>query len=346
LGSGFYGNLGLRGASQTSDQAAQLWGNVAGVFCNRTPQDIPGENARQFDGGQCDSVLYNLTYDIDVFNPNSGQTSPLNVVSGWYGPLGAVRVTDGGNGTELTARTGPGQPVTTVQDQTYGVGFVVSNIRNVSVSRADGQPDNCGNMPGTIPEYDPDNFNYPTTIDFDDDGGTPVSLPVGIVYAPIQIAPDLSVRAPFTVNINNAAPLVGQINLSTGDINIGVGNGAGDGVTTEPVELEPGEEPEGDVVVVGVRLSSVVVNQRKANINEIGFESASVSAWFPRLGRVYFLYDDELGQSLANAKEYNLLEQSVLTDRPAKAVEVFARDGVTTTWRLLVRPKPTGECCS
>lgn len=165
-----------------------------------------GDDVLQFTGGQCDNELYDITYDHDLFNPFSGQTTPVSVSTAHFGPLGALQPTDAGNGTQLTARTGPGQPVGTVQDQTYGDGFVVSNIRNVVATRRDGNPDNCGDgaelyQPGD--GYGGETFGNPVTYtdpqtgnNFDitvgppsDDGAGGFSIPVEVGDISLEIGP-------------------------------------------------------------------------------------------------------------------------------------------------------------
>lgn len=345
LGSRFYGSIGQRGASQTSEQAAQLWGNAAGIFCDRPPQDIPGEFDRQFDGGQCDGILYDISYVIDIFNPNSGQTSPLGVNTAHFGPLGPISVIDGGNGTEILASPGPGQPQQVLQDQTYGPGFVVSNIRNVSPVRRDGQPDNCGNQPGTLPEYDPSNFTVPRTIDYDDENGNPQSEPVDITYRPVTLDNNNNFSVPVSITFGDGSSLFGDVNIDTGDIVIGPGNDGGDGNSGGPTELDPGEEPSEGEVVIGVRVSSTVDNLSTARVTELQFINNNLNIYVPRLATVTFLYEDSFGQSLGETTDVKLLSQIVYADRPAVSVEVVPRNGVLVVWSLIVVPENQG-CCT
>jgi RHS repeat-associated protein len=100
-----------------------------------------------FTGGQC-PVLYTVCYEIYIYSAPNNQ--------GWYpacsppleGPITAVelRVPSGGSGTKFVAI-----------DHANGTSYYYGggrydDLRNITVTRNDGQPDDCGDPPSSTPQ--------------------------------------------------------------------------------------------------------------------------------------------------------------------------------------------------
>ena len=215
---------------------------------------------------------------------------------------------------------------------------------SVSVNRTDG-PDNCGNLPSNIIPYDPNDFTVPTSIDFDDENGDPQSLDVDVVYKPVVTNGDNQFVVPVSITFEDGSSLFGDINLNENNINVGPGNGAGDGVTGEPVELEPGEEPGDGEEIVGVRVTTTAVDLQQSGVTQLFSPTSTEVLYVPRLAVVLFEYDAQPGDGFGVGLDVKTDDAVLYSDGPAKSVDVWARQGVTFEVRLLVRPKTNGVCC-
>lgn len=333
LGERFYDSIGLRGVAQTSEQAAQLWSNAAGVACNRTPQDLSTEIVPPFMGGQCD-VLYTFEFATQFPPANQGPFRPIGAPA--LGPLSYVettsdtqrftRILQGDGSIAVSAATGidNDQPIIT--------------LRNVS--RVDGLADDCGNPPAQGPPYNPTDFTLPRTINFDDNGGNPQSLDVDLVFKPTVTNNRGDFVVPIEVEFGDGSSLFGDFNFSTGDINFGGGNSGGDGVQEDPVELdeEEDEAPDG-TVIVGVRITAGV-NQAESRATEIFTPSGQPNLFVPRLGIFRFRYQPP-GSAVSIGPDINIksTENVYWSGPPAIGVELFPEIGTTFARRLIVVPE-------
>lgn len=337
LGSRFWGSVGYRGGEQTSRQAAQLWSNASGIFCNRQRNDTDPEFTDPFTGGQCPGQLYTFrrqgVIDGTPFGSISFATAPgpIRVVTEAIEPQGSRSVVLTGDGERLPCAA------TTFPDRT-------TDCQITDVQTADGSPDVCGNPPPTGPDYNPQDFTFPTTINYDDEDGAPQSEPVDIVYRPVEPGPNLDFTVPFQVNFNDGSSIFGDVNITTGDINIGPGNQGGDGLQPEPRELEENEDPPPGTKIVGVRVFSQFSSLKEAGLTELFSSDGGENIYVPRLGSVLFKFEGDAGQGESQTEDFKTLDSVIYSEKPATSARIFSRQGVTTTFRYLVVPC-SSLCC-
>lgn len=333
LGSGFYNSLGLRGPGQTSDQAAQMWGNAAGLACNRPPQDIPSQTMPPFTGGQC-----------------PGDSYIANVQSATYIRFGQP-VTEGpfGNGIgpgPLTFESGP--TFQRIRSAAGGIlaNFDISNIPDATelvsvdfnVRRQDGQPDTCGDPPGITPEYDPNDFTITPTINYDDADGIPRTFSPTILYKPIRVSPNGQFSVPIQITFEDNSNSFGDFNLTTGDITIGGGNGAGDGVSGPDRELDEDEEPGEDETLVGVRVRSTISSISTARVTELFSSGGGPNLYVPRVASVLFERESANGLGWSDPIDVKTLDAVIYSEGEAVRYVVIPRNGVAVSSNPIVRP--------
>lgn len=172
-------------------------------MCKERPPGLPLTPATPFEGGQCDGIAYQVPVEVPV-TYEDGEVGFLKPNDRLYGKIGAIRISYKSNNqfsVDVFCRGSSyifGRP----QDQGWYAVFQGANQyknigqpRILSVTRLDGQIDNCGNLPVEYPDnpIPPERLTGRTTINIRPN----VSATVPIVIAPI--APTLSV--PVTVDI-------------------------------------------------------------------------------------------------------------------------------------------------
>jgi len=198
--------------------------NSRGVFDDLcAPNQLPPAPVPQFSGGQCDSVLYNVSLAI---NTQSGHYAPdcalivTGTLTGYatvFGPVSGIRLTNGATmygdcqiyGYSNVVATCRGTQATGIQPLgefvlTGASGGNILKITQSVVVRNDGQPDICGNP---APSYPPPSA---TPSDFTD---------VAIVH----ISPTATVSVPITFT-PTVSPVIGnfrpEFNFNVGGINV------------------------------------------------------------------------------------------------------------------------------
>lgn len=284
LGSRFYDTIGLRPIADTSEQAAQLWSNAAAVACNRPSQDLSGQITPPFVGGQCPGTWYRVN-GINNANGIPFSVNRTNDGQNLEGPIQGIREIAGDGGFRWVVVGGNGEAgIASSIDPDFFDGQITSVVPILG-------PDDCGDPPPQGPPYSPSDFTVPRTINYDDNGGTPRSTDVDIVYGPTNTGPGGDFVVPFEIEFEDGSSLFGDFNLSTGDINFGGGNSGGDGVTDEPTELEDGQEdvPDG-LVVVGCRVI-VAIDEAASRATEIFGDGSAPNLFVPRLGTIRFRFE-------------------------------------------------------
>lgn len=349
LGANIYGRVGLSGVAGASDNAAQLWRNASNIFCGRPPENIDAVGLGPLVGGQCPGISYSVqangTRRINSSSPltnwsinNSNATGPLEVRDVPQSP-GSITV-----GSQLF---GNGQPLNALGVVSSGDlnNPPESTILSMTVTRNDGQPDDCGNVPRELPEYDPDNFTRPLPITYDGPGGVGVTLNPTVTYGPTSITNANEYTVPFRLDFGVNGPLIGELNISTGDISFGSGNSGGDGDSNAPVELPPGEETDiPGVQIIGVRATSGVNLQIFQN-QRITQAGGNPTIYGPRLANVAFQYELPSGD-LAWGVDIPIknVDQVVFSEGPAVDVKGTSELGVTMVLRRIVK-QVDPKCC-
>lgn len=332
---------GLGGEEQGEDlrAAGQLYRSAQQVACNRTPDSVGGVIAPPFTGGQCPGVLYQFTYNPSPSPPFSG--NPILSAAG-RGPLTLDAGTDPNGGVFAIIRDQSGAGIASAGTNDPDVDSIELNITNMT--RLDGQPDDCGDPPPEVPPYNPEDWTFNPTIDYDDDDGNTVTINPEIVIQPNILGPGGDLEVPFTVEFSPEVNLTGNFNLNTGDLVInGGGNGSGQdfsGPQEEP--QEPGEQEEQENII-GVRVISSE-DGSGVETTEILQTGGNPNIYVPRTSTVAFRYKTGVsGSAWGTDLPVKSLNAVIWADRPAIEVSVTPEPG----WAIDVRrilEKRTTEC--
>lgn len=293
--------------------------NALNRFCPVPRPGGPVAPTQPFLGGQCTAVSYRVTGQSEATR-DDGSTGPIDfgsfLISDVRGPITYIgqSPTSKSSGI-LIGKNFQGQ------SQTFSLGGTSDTrytfrLKSYSITRNDGQPDNCGDPPpvfppGTPTPTDPEPPGTVINIDLPDVGPTNITFTpvVGIVY--VNNEGDFIV--PVTVNV--AEP---TINLNF-DIDLGVNISRPD-EPTEPIDPSPPKNPDGrpeprdcppprdcndepepeppspeppeedrkNYRIVGVVVLSAV-DRTYVPATEI-LQSAGPNIWAPRLGYIRFVY--------------------------------------------------------
>jgi len=187
-------------------------------------------------GGQCKCVLYNVTFRRTNFDAAGNATVSDSIGTGIPGEIrGVQKLPNGGTGDFYDWRILAGSPTCPYN------GFVVqrvpasTTVAVTGITRADGQPDSCGNAPTGYPDstIPPSRTGGNVTINKND--GTNITIP--IVYAPITPTLEISPRFNFdlgglTVSFDAGGVTINNVNNPSDPINRDNGQGnLGDDIT-------------------------------------------------------------------------------------------------------------------
>lgn len=277
-------------------------------LCSTPAPPPPGP---PFTGGQCQA-----SYNVVVTWVGQSRTFQGTCVDSSgssngsiVGPITFLGIerTDVGSSFFLTARFRDrnGQQATIAtsgfSDQCGG-----GTITNITVSRIDGLPDNCGDPPPVPEPLEPDDVTINQNITYQNNDGLDVTIPVIFVYARANIDARANITIPFTANINGELNVTGNLNLDgTVNINIGTAGGAGSpkdprkspcddiAIPTEtppedPTDSEQPDQPdrEREETIIGVLVTvTSLANERASTIVQVD----NPDIYVPSLGHVNFL---------------------------------------------------------
>ncbi len=197
------------------------------TLCNGRTPGLPSPPASPFTGGQCQNVLYTLDYTIN-YQMKSLVNGAITTLSSHqhlnaYGPIGQVIQVGnpaGGNHLGLTYTDTSGTFHNgVITDQLPNLYLYSGSLSAITITRVDGNPDNCGNPPQTWPAP-----------------GTPVGLPTPIppitvpspsggsyTFSPTLILADEvnGIKMSLTQTVN--------MKIDFGGITFNFGKGAGNG---------------------------------------------------------------------------------------------------------------------
>lgn len=189
--------------------------------CNTDP---PAFSAPPFQGGQCVGVSYDVTIYRDIkVGANSVRGYPEPITVRGNGPIRGLYLEYGAGGiTSLRINWGSSQPSigSTISSSEYWYAYYITNVVRVG-----GLPDNCGNWlnPPTTP--------VPSTpvivpVSYTTNNSVNVTTAVTLTYAPFRVHIDGTINVPFRLRLDPSinVDVNGNLNLSTGDVNIHFGN--------------------------------------------------------------------------------------------------------------------------
>ena len=189
--------------------------NFQSTTCNRNPNNLTDEVGipPNFDGLQCPA---NYSVSVDIVQTSGGtELRRDQTITAGPGPvLSIVPATNGSN---------PGYTITYSGGVTFSRFAInvggTATLENITGTRTDGGPDNCGDPEGQPP---PPISEHDDTIDvdYDDDNGDPVSLTdLPIKFFPPCIYFD-GVRIPFEVSLPWGGKICGKIGFRPDVVNI------------------------------------------------------------------------------------------------------------------------------
>lgn len=275
------------------------------ILCNREPPPFEGEIP--FEGGQCEGVFYRWNYTIYRKNlatdveTNEGTTS----ISGIRGQVKKVGIEDPGTSVLFyaigTNPDGSDQRINGFGSGSWSPGTYSWRWEG-EVVRIDGQPDTCGNPTPIVQPPQPPVVNIPIT--YTNNEGNNVTIPVGFVYAPVNVNLNGTLSIPVRVDLGGVN-FNGDINLPDGEFNIDFGNPSYPPGSPSPDRYDPDpdvpdippdvpgndgeppdELPEPETIRL-LRACIVTVTILPDNITEV-FQEDNPNVFIPRLGNVQF----------------------------------------------------------
>ena len=188
-------NLYPRFITETSFGGSQFIRGAMNYLC--TP-NVPPPPESPFTGGQCsgDRYLISTTYKYTLGADPTELSETVGLV-GAPGILGAITsieaVPPGGTGSSvITITFQDGTQTTTRIINAPSNGVIVLDSFTYDVSRADGQPDTCGNPPAEYPDVVVNINDFSDTLTFNAlDGGTidvDIEYLAGDVHYPMQFS--------------------------------------------------------------------------------------------------------------------------------------------------------------
>lgn len=284
------------------------------VFCDRRPPGPdPAAFPVPFEGGQCEGAIYQVTIDIFI----NGNLNNNDISDSGRGPVGVTQGTNEGGGTFFFftfdgVRSRFLNGGSSINDVTFG---------DVRVNRVDGGPDDCGDPPRQTPEFREDDWRTTLPVTYDGPGGAPQTENVTYNFGPVTINNNNGLTVPVEIEFEDGASLFGDVNLTTGDINIGLGTDDGGRTGNRPYELDDDQDPEElGVKVIGARVvCSFDPDTIKAT--EVNSPGEAPLLYFPRLAITRFKHTLPSGQT-AWSVDYPVKSQTMVVWSPQLAVDV------------------------
>lgn len=213
--------------SNLAAEALKNW--AARTICNRERPPL----ALPFLGGQCDA-LYTITVSATgkKFESEGGGFETVVDENTWRGPIRSVRLykpnpVSGLNDWFILGKSDNPDPQ---WNGFFDVGFFSGQIfesvtiNSIIVVRLDGLPDDCGQPPPDVPDYDPDDYTFDDDIVYDDDNGNPITIPVRFTIGLSYIDADLNFNVPLTFTFSPNFDFNPDFKFDV-DVNFNIGNG-------------------------------------------------------------------------------------------------------------------------
>lgn len=181
-------------------------------LCDLTNNPLPARIPANFSGGQCDGVIYRVLVKVERFDTNGSQVPDtafvFNSVRGAIQDVNVIPFADDPNRFTVAVVGTNADGSRQVNGQELGVGFSSANVAEVTVTRPDGLPDDCGDPPDGLPPSPPrpDQFCEVVQTDVDlppgtfeiveadegcIDGDTNLTFPICIEYQGFELCFDL-----------------------------------------------------------------------------------------------------------------------------------------------------------
>lgn len=281
------------------------------LVCNREPFEA---YYPVFEGGQCFDVCYIVYYSLTVERYDGTPQPPLTQVGLFKGPIVSPTVRTGVSSgfpvwiweqPNVACNGAPG-PITifTIRQDVY----INPGTIGLFIERQDGLPDDCGNPYPVPPPSQPGDRTVPINYTYTDNSSNDINVNGSVTFGDIIIGSNNDVKIPFQVTYDDILPFEfnGTLSLTTGDINLNIGNPNyspidkpnPDGYTTDeppqplpdvPTDEQPPNanepDPETKRVIRGVFVTTSVDDSRGTVIDQ----SSAPDIIAPNLGYINFL---------------------------------------------------------
>lgn len=280
-------------------------------FCGKKPStSIPSFLQPPFTGGQCVDVLYNVTAAVDEFTSSNVFVRTFTRTRTLGGKILGVTLDTPQLSQFVYGNTTP--PLKSVLLSITSGTNIQRSPRITSITRVDGQADNCGNPPRPSIPPNPNPFTITRNIDYDDENGTP-QTDTNVVFTfdtPVK-EPDGTISIPYTI-CKDGFCVKGKVNL--GDELIALDDSPseeylapiveldtpiGEGTATPESELDGEPLSEADkekTPILGVFIKAQK-DGLKSKATEVFLEDEAPAILVPNIGYVRFriLHGEESG---------------------------------------------------
>lgn len=334
---GFMEGVGVPGAEAYANRTRALRRQL----CDNNDDSVPTPTP-PFTGGQCSGVEYEVQVLRNGYTriecddgSTSQRTGPGNLTVTVYGPISGLRRVDIDQGDcgprasriLLDAFDSNGDPIspTIYPVSVNGAFFSIGDfdVSITSITRVDGQPDNCGDIPTPIPPYAPTPTNV--TINYENNQEITVNEDVDItIFAP-QVNLIGGIFAPITI-AGNTFSLVGTVELTpefklnlSPEITVNLGGGNTDSPTPNPDRPipEPTPDPNERRVIVGAIATATSVGGRQDFLPQ----DANPDIAIPNLGYVAFYINTPNGTAWTEDIPIKNVRSYIPCPNPAGAID-------------------------
>lgn len=346
--------------------------NIAGALrkniCNESAPDVDDYGPQPpFEGGQCPGVQYNVSAKLDYSDPIDGGADKTVTVSGQltgpitgFFPVPNRRTFANNQGEEyrqqyryavraatetdfIQSSFGPyvdtfecveGPPISDCEGALDSPPEVVGPY-DIVITRADGQPDNCGNPPGeSVPEYN--DYSQTISITYEDNSQTEITEDIDVTLGPLIVGIGGIVYAPVTVGTGDIT-LNGTLELSP-KVSVELfpnGLFGGGGNTDDPAPTPGVDDPEPQVPserrrIIGAIVTVTNYDEDIAGVTQVA-QGESPDIFVPRTGNVSFYIDTPGGQAWTEPKPLKNVREYVPCPAREGAVDVAVTAGTGFT---------------
>lgn len=158
---------GFVGATPVGSGVNSFGSGLWDSFCGNIPEPaLPPPPQSPFPGGQCSCVGYNVDISVEIRRrSDNGLVDTRLTTLQTFGPITGIAIEDpspsGPDSVSVVLRGSFGncQPGATSLTSAARELFYMENLQVLSVTRADGLPDNCGSLPPQYPDVQPSPTN-------------------------------------------------------------------------------------------------------------------------------------------------------------------------------------------
>lgn len=332
------------------------YGNIANglrkLVCNESgPDDDYGPEV-PFTGGQCDNVLY----DVQTwrrFKTNAPVAATITNVPGPIIDFRCYAASEVATSSQRVVGIETANEPSSAAEQLVngnwlravesGGGTLCGSdylTRIDGITRADGQPDDCGDPPGEeVPPFVP----TPTTVNitYEDNSETTINEDIDITLGPVIVGIGGILYAPVTIGtgditLNGTVELAPNFSVELFPNGLFGGGGNTDGPAPSPSVDDPEPEVPGDRRrIIGAIVTVTNFSEDIARVTQVA-QGESPDIFIPRTGNISFYIDTPGGQAWTEPTPLRNVRQYVPCPAREGAVDVAVTSG--TGFALDVTP--------